>query len=196
MDEFLEHTFTKIEVSEDKREVRWYRGDGVVVTMHHRQDCCEDVWLEDVCGDIEDLVGAPIVVAECSTNKDMPAATTEQFQDTYTWTFYKFRTSKGDVTLRWFGTSSGYYSEDVDIKVSSPGRLMIDFAIPRYYADHIAPLVSFILSRYGTVERSGPTDYILSVSDLTEYVADSIPKALKPFRGFAFCGSIRIRRVD
>lgn len=80
--------------------------DGRVWTMRHIQDCCETVFLESVSGDLGDLVGTPILVAEENTNA-------EGHDPTAFWTFYKFTTIKGHVTLRWCREKS-YYCTDVD----------------------------------------------------------------------------------
>jgi hypothetical protein len=84
--------------------------------MEHWQDCCECVEIEDVAGDLQDLVGSPIVMAEEATNQDNPKDPNESF----TWTFYKLATAKGYVTIRWYGSSNGYYSESVDFDRITP----------------------------------------------------------------------------
>jgi hypothetical protein len=84
--------------------------DGETYRMYHEQDCCESVVLEDVVGDLEDLVGSEILVAE-EVEGESPADF--EAYESYTWTFYKFATRKGYVDLRWLGQSNGYYSEGV-----------------------------------------------------------------------------------
>jgi hypothetical protein len=85
--------------------------------MYHDQDCCETVLLEDIAGDLGDLLNSPIVRAEevTSVDKNPPGVSPpDQYRDeSFTWTFYKLATVKGSVTLRWYGTSNGYYSEEV-----------------------------------------------------------------------------------
>lgn len=77
------------------------------VTLYHVQDCCEHVELVEVIGNPADLIGQRIVLAEVTTQQDDNA-------ESATWTFYRFRSHGGDVTLRWVGESNGYYSERVD----------------------------------------------------------------------------------
>lgn len=88
--------------------------DSEKYVMYHAQGCCESVHLEDVTGELNDLVGSPILEAEEADN-DFPAPKGE-YVDSYTWTFYKLGTIKGRVTLRWLGESNGCYSESVDFE--------------------------------------------------------------------------------
>ncbi len=82
--------------------------------MYHSQDCCESVEVDDVDGDIADLIGSPLVVAEEVSSEGAPQK--EEWYDSFTWTFYKFATVKGFVMIKWYGTSNGYYSESVDFE--------------------------------------------------------------------------------
>jgi hypothetical protein len=109
-------TLSKIVGEIGDEEMCMYITDTNYVKMYHSQDCCESVSIEDIVGDLNDLVGTPLLMVEETSNSDDPAPD-DGFNDSYTWTYYRFRTIKGSVDIRWFGSSNGYYSEGVSIKV-------------------------------------------------------------------------------
>lgn len=112
-EDFIGATLASVDVcrsgSEDK--ITFYATDGRIWEMRHDQDCYEIVSIDDICGNIDDLVGAPILSAEESWKRDDPDA---DGGDSQTWTFYRITTFKGTVVIRWHGENNGYYSEDVD----------------------------------------------------------------------------------
>ena len=83
--------------------------DDCVYAFYHQQDCCESVWLTQVDGISDKLIGSRIVIAEVATDE----------KDTeyghITWSFYKIGTNKGMIDFRFQGESNGYYSETVDL---------------------------------------------------------------------------------
>lgn len=88
---------------------------GMVFDFYHEQDCCEEVYLEEIIGDLDDLIGFQVVMAEEVSNADEPVDTKAEHYDSYTWTFYRIATEHGLVVLRFLGESNGYYSEGVTV---------------------------------------------------------------------------------
>jgi hypothetical protein len=98
----------------DDYELRFHLTEDHYVRMYHMQDCCESVYIEDIVGDLDDLVGTPLLLVEEVSNYD---GESKEYSESETWTYYRFRTIKGSVDIRWYGESNGYYSESVDIKI-------------------------------------------------------------------------------
>ena len=120
-------TFVSIDgMKTEDNSIRFTTDTNEVFDMFHDQDCCETVELIDIIGDKEDLLHTPILSYECVQNADEPSEHKEKAflmcEDSETWTFYKFSTIKGSVTLRWYGTSNGYYSEKVSFKLVNPEK--------------------------------------------------------------------------
>lgn len=90
--------------------------DGSSLYLSHQQDCCEEFWLEDVEGDFADLEDSPFLTAEEAIGHGEESTR----QESTTWTFYKLSTSKGSVTIRFGGSSNGYYSERADVFIEPP----------------------------------------------------------------------------
>lgn len=107
----LGKTLKEISINDSRDEILFTDNEGNNYRMLHYQDCCEGVSIEDIEGDINDLIGEPLTQAEESTNSD--DAMGMEIYDSFTWTFYKLATVKGYVTIRWLGESNGYYSESV-----------------------------------------------------------------------------------
>ncbi len=129
INELVGKVLTKIENEND--EITFHCESGEIYKLWHESDCCESVTIDDINGDLEDLVGSPITLADEVSNKEFEDAWASKFTvsdgfgsvkkdsegnyepDSHTWTFYKFATVKGYVDIRWFGESNGYYSESV-----------------------------------------------------------------------------------
>jgi hypothetical protein len=80
----------------------------------HYQDCCESVSIEDIVGELSDLEGEPLLIAE-EVSGEAPEEDLDNYESR-SWTYYKFATRKGYVDVRWLGESNGYYSESVNLK--------------------------------------------------------------------------------
>ena len=144
-------TPTKVERSSDifndyfysNEKIIFHFDDDVTLVLTHEQSCCEDVTLEDVVGDLNDLVGHPLLVSELRTTYEAEEARglgdLEEYElnegdvecikrtfadaEAYEWAFYEFRNIKSSVTLRYVGESTGYYSTDVNFFVAINDKL-------------------------------------------------------------------------
>lgn len=113
-EDLLGKTLSAVEVNSAMDELVFTLDNGEQYMLYHAQDCCENVSIEDICGDLSDLVGSPILMADEASSDENLLGVEMDYQDSFTWTFYKLATLKGYVTIRWYGESNGYYSERVD----------------------------------------------------------------------------------
>ena len=105
-------TLKRAEYISKNETIEFETTDGDTYALFHVDDCCESVTVESIVGEFDDLIGTPILLAEEAESPDSPPGCATH-PESQTWTFYKLRTIKGSVDIRWHGTSNVYYSESV-----------------------------------------------------------------------------------
>ena len=116
MAQMLGKTFVQVSGAVGNFDLLFETANGERFMFSHQQDCCERVDINDIVGDLQDLVGEPLLLAE-EVQGETPVDFNEREYESVTWTFYKFATRKGYVDVRWLGESNGYYSESVELFV-------------------------------------------------------------------------------
>ena len=62
-------TLTKVE-NENDEKIIFTVNNKEKYALLHLQNCCESVLVDDICGDLQDLVGNPILQAEENSSDD------------------------------------------------------------------------------------------------------------------------------
>jgi len=118
--ELVGHTIVAIKDSPDELDI--VLSDGTKCRLYHEQNCCESVSIEEIKGDLQSLVGSPIIKATEEQSDENPPdlVLIPDYQDSFTWTTYHLATENAEVRIRWYGESNGWYSEDVYFAVTPP----------------------------------------------------------------------------
>lgn len=103
---------THIDVDESSDRIMLTTASGKTILIHHDQECCESVRIEDTQGNWHDLIGKVIVEATHDVCNENPPPNAD---DAWARTTLTFRTDDSTVISRWIGESNGYYSIDVNI---------------------------------------------------------------------------------
>jgi len=112
-EELVGKTLIDIQINNYNDEIIFITDNYKKYKLYHSKNCCEKVNIESIDGDLNDLLGNPILMAKMTTNNNHKGGHTYD-AGSFTWTFYKLATVKGYVDIRWYGSSNGYYSEKVD----------------------------------------------------------------------------------
>lgn len=101
-------TILSIENGEEGDENIIFNTDEHSYCSYHSQSCCETVAIDRIEGNINDILNSPILEAtETYDSENNPP----EYHDSFTWTFQKIKTTKGEVTFVWLGESNGWYGE-------------------------------------------------------------------------------------
>ena len=105
IEELEGQTITLIEQGES--DVIIETKEGKRYRMYHEQNCCEAVYVDEVKGSFSDVYGSPVIAACEEIGHD-----THDY-GTCTLTTFHLITDNGELSIKWNGSSNGYYSESV-----------------------------------------------------------------------------------
>lgn len=114
--------FNKIQQGNESSNLLTIENDWVEIVFKPEEEYSSDINLEDVVGDLNDLLDTPILIAESSEVDKFE--TGDEYSDHSTATFYKLATKKGYVDMRFYGTGGAMYSTSV----------LVDFNLKHYNA--------------------------------------------------------------
>lgn len=125
--DLMGETFVSVRVEKEWSPKEWRCGadalifereDGVMFVMYHEPNpTSQNIYLRDIAGSLDLLIGERIVEARVDSHK---AHVGEFAAESATWTFYNIGTRLGMVTISWYGESNGYYSEQVETTRMEP----------------------------------------------------------------------------
>lgn len=102
--------FTRVERNDNRIILENDEGQYVI---QHMQDCCEHVYIESVSGDLADLENSEIR----NGNEHSFRRSVGEYGSSNTITTFTFASDKGVVSIRFNGSSNGYYGEGASIYV-------------------------------------------------------------------------------
>ncbi len=116
-DYLVNKEISKIEIEYDR--INFILKDGSSLIAYHGQDCCEDVHIEKITGDLLNIIKNTITSISNEAGFDTPknVKIPEWPPESITWTSLKIRSEVGEVEFLWRGESNGYYSESVDFQI-------------------------------------------------------------------------------
>ena len=168
-----------------------------VLRMMHPGVCCSEGLLEDFEGNAEDFIGRPLTKIEVSSN---PASEKNNGNKEYDWTFYKLRSDKGYLDLRWLGNTgrTGMYSSAIDCHwfPAETAQLVVDIWRPKQEREAIVaalnPLRSIGLNTKVLTDKSLRITFPLSLLPAIKDRLKPWPASMVQWHRISVAGDCRI----
>ena len=121
MDKLVGKVFVSYEICQYKEFIKFFDCEGNCYIFYHDIECCEQVYIDDICGDLDDLLFTAILKSEMISSEmsEDELNQKEAYNEWGEWYFYKLDTIKGGVTLRWCGISTNYSTKVVIEHISN-----------------------------------------------------------------------------